>query len=90
MTYRVTFFPKAEEDIKELERSENHAVLRKLVALKSELAEHPREGTGKPERLKGSLSGYWSRRINHEHRLIYSIDDNIVTVAVVSAKGHYE
>jgi len=55
-----------------------------------ELAEHPREDTGKPEMLKGDMSGFWSRRINREHRLIYSIDDNIVTVSVVSAKGHYD
>jgi len=40
-----------------------------------ELAEHPREGTGKPEMLKGDLAGYWSRRINREHRLVYSIED---------------
>jgi toxin YoeB len=90
MTYTVVFASKAKEHIEAFERSGNHALLRKVVALKSELAEHPREGTGKPEMLKGDLAGYWSRRINHEHRLVYSIDDDIVTVCVVSAKGHYE
>ncbi|GHT38810.1 hypothetical protein FACS189427_13060 [Planctomycetales bacterium] len=38
----------------------------------------------------GNRSGFWSQRINQEHRLVYSIEDEIVTVIVVSAKGHYE
>ena len=90
MTYTVTFYEKAEKDIESFERSGNQSLLRKIVTLTSELEKHPREGTGKPEMLKGNYAGYWSRRINHEHRLVYSIDDNIVTVTVVSAKGHYE
>jgi toxin YoeB len=90
MTYTVTFYEKAEKDIEAFERSGNQALLRKVVVLTSELEKHPREGTGKPEMLKGSLSGLWSRRIDSEHRLVYSIDDDIVTVTVVSAKGHYE
>jgi toxin YoeB len=90
MTYSVTFSPKAQKDIVSFERSGNQALLRKIVALTSELENHPREGTGKPEMLKGNLSGFWSRRINREHLLVYSIDDDIVAVCVVSAKGHYE
>ena len=89
MTYTVTFSPESQKHIEAFERSGNHVLLRKIVALVAELAEHPREGTGKPEMLKGNLAGYWSRRINREHRLVYSIDDDIVTVCVVSAKGHY-
>jgi len=50
---------------------------------------HPETGTGKPERLKFDLSGYWSRRINKKDRLIYFIQNEIVTVTVVSALGHY-
>ena len=90
MTYIVTFSARAQKHIEDLERSGNQTVLRKIVMLVSELEKHPREGTGKPEMLKGNLSGFWSRRINREHRLIYSIDDNIVTVRVVSTKGHYD
>jgi toxin YoeB len=90
MTYTVTFSAKAQQHIEDWERSGNETVLRKVVALKSELENHPREGTGKPEMLKDNLSGLWSRRINREHRLVYSIDDHIVTVNIVSAKGHYE
>ena len=90
MTYTVTFIKKARKHIIAFERSGDQALARKIVALKSELEKHPREGTGKPEMLKGNLSGLWSRRINREHRLVYSIEDDIVTVTVVSAKGHYE
>lgn len=45
------------------------------------------EGLAKPEPLKGNLSGYWSRRIDEEHRLIYEVFDN--EIVVISMKGHY-
>lgn len=48
------------------------------------------EGTGKPEPLSGDRSGQWSRRITQKHRLIYEIEENIVTVDVLSAYGHYD
>jgi toxin YoeB len=45
------------------------------------------DGIGKPEPLRHDLSGYWSRRINHEHRLVYSVTDS--TVIIISARHHY-
>ncbi|ADK31819.1 Txe/YoeB family addiction module toxin [Brachyspira pilosicoli] len=45
-------------------------------------------GTGKPERLKGELNGLYSRRINHEHRLVYYIEDN--NLFIVGCKTHYK
>ena len=89
MSYQIVLKKSAQEDITAHKRSGNETLCRKIEDLLLELAEHPREGTGKPEMLKGNLSGFWSRRINREHRLVYSIDDNIVTVSIVSAKGHY-
>ena len=48
----------------------------------------PFEGIGRPEPLKGQLSGYWSRRIDHEHRLVYKAqDDQLILVAV---RHHYD
>ncbi len=44
-------------------------------------------GIGKPEPLKYGLSGAWSRRINHEHRLIYEIREE--EIEIISLKGHY-
>ena len=51
--------------------------------------EHPTTGTGQPEALKHNLSGLHSRRINQKHRLIYSINEHIVTVYILSAWSHY-
>ncbi|MCE2815902.1 MAG: Txe/YoeB family addiction module toxin [Cryomorphaceae bacterium] len=47
----------------------------------------PTSGIGKPEALKHQLKGYWSRRINLEHRLVYRFDES--TVWIFSLKGHY-
>ena len=56
------------------------------------IQESPYEGIGKPEPLKHNLSGVWSRRINHEHRIIYEIiDENTIEILnIISLKGHYE
>ena len=48
----------------------------------------PFEGIGKPEPLLGNLSGYWSRRIDDVHRLVYAIDD--VELTVIACRGHYK
>ena len=63
--------------------------IKKINQIFEELSEHPETGIGKPERLKFELSGLWSRQINKKDRLIYLIEDNIITVTVVSAIGHY-
>ena len=60
-----------------------------IVVLK-DIAEHPFTGIGKPEPLKYELSGLWSRRINNEHRIIYSVNQDIVTVYVLSMRYHYK
>jgi len=88
--YNIIYDDRAIEDFEFHEKSGNKPVLRKLVALIDELRINPRTGTGKPEQLKYGLAGQWSRRINNEHRLLYTIEDNVVKiVSVLSAKGHY-
>ncbi|MDE0459734.1 MAG: Txe/YoeB family addiction module toxin [Chromatiales bacterium] len=47
----------------------------------------PFDGPGKPERLRGELAGCWSRRIDHEHRLVYMVDDD--RVHFLAARHHY-
>lgn len=89
MSYKVIIAPKAEDDLRKLKENEPKA-FEKAGRLIFELMEHPETGTGKPERLSGSQSGQWSRRINRKHRLIYEIEDNKVTVFVLSAYGHYD
>lgn len=54
-----------------------------------ELAETPYSGFASPEPLKGNLSGLWSRQINKKDRLVYQVLDDVVTVIVIAAKGHY-
>jgi len=63
-------------------------VFRKIVALIKDTCREPFAGLGKPEPLKHNLSGYWSRRITGEHRLVYTVEQN--TVKIVSCKYHYE
>lgn len=89
MIFDIVFSPTATEDLKALKRSEPSAY-DKAIELIRELQVHPRTGTGHPEPLKGDRNGQWSRRINRRHRLVYSIEDQIVTVYVISAYGHYE
>lgn len=62
----------------------------KISKIIEELREHPFTGTGKPEQLKYDLQGLWSRRINQKDRLIYEVVEDVVTVYIVSAIGHYE
>lgn len=88
MSYEIDFTDKALQDIEFHKKSGNTNVLKKLNKLLNELREHPTTGTGKPELLKHELTGKWSRRINKEDRLVYSITDSVVYIH--SAKGHYE
>jgi toxin YoeB len=55
-------------------------ILRKINQLIKEIQRTPFKGTGKPEPLKHSLQGCWSRRINSEHRLVYEIDGNVIKI----------
>ncbi len=80
---------KAKNDIAKHKKFGNKSIERKIKTILEELKSHPYSGTGKPEELKHDLQGYWSRRINQKDRMVYSINDNTVTVEVVSAMGHY-
>jgi toxin YoeB len=62
-------------------QSTDKKVLKRINALIKEIQRTPFEGVGKPEPLKHGLSGYWSRRINDEHRLVYKVEDDAVLIA---------
>ncbi|MCV7236430.1 toxin RelK [Mycobacterium branderi] len=65
-----------------------HTVLsRRITRLIGEIQRDPFKGIGKPEPFKGELSGYWSRRIDDEHRLVYRADED--EVKVLKARYHY-
>lgn len=60
----------------------------KIKELILNIMEMPFEGLGKPEALKFDLSGYWSRRINQQHRLVYRVDNDVAVI--VSCRYHYK
>jgi len=70
-------------------KSGNKASVRKIEQIFRELSETPYVGTGEPELLKYNYAGHWSRRINQKDRIIYKVNEDVVTVTVISAKGHY-
>jgi toxin YoeB len=59
----------------------------RIVELIKDILRQPFTGIGKPEPLKHELKGYWSRRINDEHRLVYKVSAEAVTI--ISCKYHY-
>jgi toxin YoeB len=87
--FTVVISDNARKDLLLIKRSGDKASIKKAEQIISELYIHPETGTGKPERLKFDLTGYWSRRINKKDRLVYFIENEIITVTVVSAIGHY-
>ena len=62
-------------------------VLSRINKLIKETQREPFSGVGKPEPLKHGLAGYWSRRINEEHRMIYKVTDNALLIAQL--RYHY-
>ena len=62
-------------------------ILKRINFLIKEIKRNPDEGIGKPERLKYSYTGYSSRRINDEHRIVYKVVDN--TLFIVQLRYHY-
>ncbi len=62
-------------------------VRERINALIKDIAQHPHQGIGNPEPLKHSWSGYWSRRIDREHRLVYKAEGEVITI--VQCRYHY-
>ena len=67
---------------------EDKKILRKINELIKDIQRSPFEGIGKPEPLKYDLAGYWSRRINREHRLVYQVENN--EILIYSCRYHYD
>ncbi|WP_306366226.1 Txe/YoeB family addiction module toxin [Nocardiopsis sp. CC223A] len=82
----VRFDPVAWEDFRYWLEADKK-VARRIVGLIEEVRRAPFEGIGKPEPLKGDLSGYWSRRITDEHRIVYRVTEN--EVRIVQTLYHY-
>ena len=69
-------------------KEQDRKTLKKIKSILKDLQRNPFEGVGKPEPLKGSLSGMWSRRIDETNRIVYYAQDDILFV--ISCRGHYD
>ena len=87
--YSIELAGTSRDDLQKIHKSGNKTLIKKVEKLFLELSEHPYTGTGKPEPLK-YLPNMWSRRLDKKNRLLYTINDEIVTVFVLSLKGHYD
>ena len=83
---KIVFSSQAWDDYLHWQRTDRK-VLKRINDLVKEITRTPYEGTGKPEPLRHALAGYWSRRIDDEHRLVYKIDEDAVVIAQV--RYHY-
>lgn len=82
---KIVFTPHGWEDYSSW--AGDRKALSRINRLITEAARDPGAGTGKPERLSGDLAGFWSRRIDQEHRLVYTVHaDELV---IVQARYHY-
>jgi toxin YoeB len=83
---KLVFAEKAWNDYLYWQKTDNR-ILKRINSLIKEIIREPFAGVGKPEPLKHALSGYWSRRINDEHRIVYKIYQDSVLIAQL--RYHY-
>ena len=83
----IVLLPEAEKHLKYWKKTGNKNIQKKISNLIKSILQTPFEGIGKPEALKHELAGKWSRRIDKEHRLVYTVDKN--SLYIYSLKGHY-
>lgn len=83
----ITFTQNAWEDYIYWQ-SVDKRLVKKINELLKDIKRNPFDGTGKPEALKYDLAGYWSRRIDHEHRLVYQVKDE--SILVYACRFHYD
>ena len=82
----LEFDPAGFEDLAWWIRQDRKTALR-IIKLIEEIQRSPFEGTGRPEPLRHEMSGCWSRRIDHEHRLVYQVSDE--RIRVLACRFHY-
>lgn len=70
-------------------QSKDKKIAKKLNNLIQEVCRNPFDGIGKPEPLKGNLSGLWSRRIDEKNRLVYAVEEENNCIVLIQLVGHY-
>jgi toxin YoeB len=83
---KLCFTPTAWDDYRWFQ-DHDRKLLKRINLLIQDVLRAPFEGIGKPESLKANLAGYWSRRINDEHRLVYSATTTEITI--ITCRYHY-
>ena len=89
MTYKVNILSSADKDL-DWFRQKDRKNYMKCFALVRDLIKNPRQGLGKPERLKYFEKEVWSRRVNLADRMVYTIYEDLKEIDVTSFRGHYE
>ncbi len=84
--YKLIFEERAWEDYIYWQ-NQDKKILKRINSLLKDISRNKFEGIGKPEPLKGDLSGYWSRRIDDKNRIIYKVENE--TIMIIACKGHY-
>lgn len=85
----VKYLQQALNDIEFWKKTGNKFIQKKVSQIVASIEKSPFEGIGKSEALKYEHSGKWFRRINEEHRIIYSINEGTDIIFIHSLKGHY-
>ena len=84
---RIRFSASAFEDFNHWQDTDKRRA-RRVRALLKDIQRSPFDGIGKPEPLKGELSGFWSRRVDDTNRVVYRVEGD--TVDVIQCRGHYD
>ena len=84
---KLVFADNAWEDYLHWQQTDK-AMLRRINLLIRDIQREPFTGLGKPEPLKFNFAGYWSRRIDDEHRVVYKVTDDEIIIAQL--RGHYD
>ena len=85
----IVFLPQADKDLQYWKKVGDKRIMKRISSLLEDIIQHPFTSIGKPEPLKGEQYGLWSRRINDEHRIVYSVSSGKVYVYVLSLRYHY-
>ena len=86
MTRRLTFTPDAWEDYLYWQ-GQDKKTLKRINQLVRDILREPFDGIGKPEPLRENLAGYWSRRIDDTHRLVYAVEAH--AILIIACRYHY-
>jgi toxin YoeB len=89
MSWKIEILQKAEKDLDWFRKNDRKCYVKNFDLLR-EISKNPRQGTGKPEKLKHFDREVWSRRVSLEHRLVYVIYAEEELVEIISCKSHSE